>query len=344
MFIKHFSAVNELDLIALNKAYPPSCLNSANQRNKGPAVEGSQILVAAFDEVGRGCVAGPVAAGCSLWVVNSLATPSNPTQGVALETQQFPSKGKSLAQLNTASWTDLAHSIDDSKKLSEKKRLAVTQGLINLCPVVCDSIFVNIGRQISGAEGNKNLEFILPPELRKANLFKTAAQITIANEVADSTPQDKLASKSALTLLSIGIGGASAREIDEENIWGAVQLAMARAFSLARIGAGRRHGVQAQDFQNATMLVDGNLPIVTEPAFRLCNQVLATSGDARFLSLGVSSIVAKVIRDLHMIELNETFPDYFFAKNKGYGTAQHLDALQKFPRTPLHRASFLKNY
>ena len=90
---------------------------------------------------------------------------------------------------------------------------------------------------------------------------------------------------------------------------------MARAVSLARIGAGRRHGVQAQDFQNATMLVDGNLPIVTEPAFRLCNQVLATSGDARFLSLGVSSIVAKVIRDLHMIELNETFPDYFFAKN-----------------------------
>ena len=65
-------------------------------------------------------------------------------------------------------------------------------------------------------------------------------------------------------------------------------------------------------------------------------------GDALCYSIAAASIVAKVERDRYMIEMDRIYPQYGFAKNKGYGTKEHLDALKTYGMTPIHRRSFLK--
>ena len=64
-------------------------------------------------------------------------------------------------------------------------------------------------------------------------------------------------------------------------------------------------------------------------------------GDALSYMIGAASIVAKVARDRYMIELNEKYPMYGFARNKGYGTAEHIAALRKYGPCPEHRHSFI---
>ena len=65
-------------------------------------------------------------------------------------------------------------------------------------------------------------------------------------------------------------------------------------------------------------------------------------GDALCYSIAAASIVAKVERDRYMIEMDHAYPQYGFAKNKGYGTKEHMDALKLYGMTPIHRRSFLK--
>ena len=67
-------------------------------------------------------------------------------------------------------------------------------------------------------------------------------------------------------------------------------------------------------------------------------------GDAKSLSIAAASIIAKVTRDRMMREYDKLFPKYDFAKNKGYGTAEHVAALKKFGPTPIHRRSFISNF
>ena len=64
-------------------------------------------------------------------------------------------------------------------------------------------------------------------------------------------------------------------------------------------------------------------------------------GDALSYMIGAASIVAKVARDRYMIELDEKYPMYGFARNKGYGTAEHIAALRKYGPCPEHRRSFI---
>ena len=59
--------------------------------------------------------------------------------------------------------------------------------------------------------------------------------------------------------------------------------------------------------------------------------------------IAAASIIAKVTRDRYMIELDAKYPEYGFARNKGYGTAEHIAALRKYGPCPLHRRSFIKN-
>ena len=66
-------------------------------------------------------------------------------------------------------------------------------------------------------------------------------------------------------------------------------------------------------------------------------------GDALSYSIAAASIVAKVTRDRLMVQYDELFPEYGFASNKGYGAPKHLEALQKYGPTAIHRRSFLKN-
>ena len=122
--------------------------------------------------------------------------------------------------------------------------------------------------------------------------------------------------------LCVGVGEASVDEIDLVNIRQATHLAMARAV---------RALVQSPVFA----LVDGNDP----PALPCpCDTIVG--GDGRSASIAAASIIAKVTRDRLMASLNDECPGYGWAKNKGYATEAHLEALGRLGPTRHHRRSF----
>ena len=119
------------------------------------------------------------------------------------------------------------------------------------------------------------------------------------------------------------IAQASVAEIDEHNILRAAHIAMTRAIAgLAR----------APDH----LLIDGNL---IPRGLTLSAQAIV-KGDARSLSIAAASIVAKVWRDRHMVDLAQQFPGYGWEANAGYPTAAHKSALLTLGVTPHHRRSF----
>ncbi len=73
-------------------------------------------------------------------------------------------------------------------------------------------------------------------------------------------------------------------------------------------------------------------------------QVPIIKGDAKSISIGAASIFAKVTRDRLMTQYDSIYPEYGFAKNAGYGTAEHIAALKKYGPTPIHRRSFIHDY
>ena len=122
--------------------------------------------------------------------------------------------------------------------------------------------------------------------------------------------------------LCFSVALASVEEIDRLNILQATLLAMRRAVMGLRL---KPHKV----------LVDGNrlptLDIVAEAVVQ---------GDRKIPAISAASILAKVARDHWCLEMDAQYPAYGFAAHKGYGTAQHLAALQRHGATPLHRRSF----
>lgn len=123
--------------------------------------------------------------------------------------------------------------------------------------------------------------------------------------------------------VTVGIGAASAREIDRLNIRRATALAMQRA--LARLKPRPKH-----------LLVDG-LP-VPELGFEF--QTAIVGGDRTVHAIACASIVAKVVRDRLMARLARRHPFYGWDTNMGYPTAEHLQALLRHGPTPHHRFSF----
>lgn len=121
--------------------------------------------------------------------------------------------------------------------------------------------------------------------------------------------------------LSVGIGSASAAEIDEFNIYQATKLAMTRA-------------VQQLSIRPDYLLVDAMEIPISIP------QKAIIKGDAKSVSIAASSIVAKVTRDRYMKELGVKYPQYGFENHMGYGTAFHLEAINKFGIIAEHRRSF----
>ena len=119
-------------------------------------------------------------------------------------------------------------------------------------------------------------------------------------------------------------------EIDRAGILPATFSAMADAvYSLADLLA-QRHNIQL-----SMVLIDGNL---LPPLDMPCQAVI--SGDSRSLSIAAASVLAKVARDEVMRDLANTYPDYGWQTNAGYGTKSHQNALQEFGVTPHHRKSF----
>lgn len=124
--------------------------------------------------------------------------------------------------------------------------------------------------------------------------------------------------------VAYSIAEASPEEIDSLNILNATMLAMRRAIEGLSVPA---------DFA----LIDGNcareIPVP-------CKTVV--SGDAISASISAASILAKVTRDRLCLVDDEHYPEYGFAKHKGYGTKAHMDALREHGPCPIHRHSFLK--
>ena len=75
-----------------------------------------------------------------------------------------------------------------------------------------------------------------------------------------------------------------------------------------------------------------------------CEDRVLVHGDALSYMIGAASIIAKVTRDRYMIELDEKYPQYGFARNKGYGTAEHIAAIRKYGPCPEHRMTFIQNF
>ena len=73
-------------------------------------------------------------------------------------------------------------------------------------------------------------------------------------------------------------------------------------------------------------------------------QVPIIKGDAKSLSIASASILAKVTRDRLMVEYDSLYPEYGFAKHKGYGTKVHIEAIKEYGPCPIHRRTFIKNF
>jgi ribonuclease HII len=135
--------------------------------------------------------------------------------------------------------------------------------------------------------------------------------------------RDRLFAQIVDVAMAFGIASASAGEIDQEGIIGATKLAMRRAVSLLSP-------------QPAYLLIDGRIKL-RQPALP---QQSLVRGDARSLSIASASILAKVTRDRIMVENQQRFPDYGFARHKGYCTQEHVKALFEFGPSAEHRQTF----
>ncbi len=128
--------------------------------------------------------------------------------------------------------------------------------------------------------------------------------------------------------LGYGVASMSAEEIDEFNIYEATKRCMKKAISMIK--------------------VPYDLIITDAMKLSLPTKVIAmVKGDAQCLNVAAASILAKVSRDHYMEELDKKYPQYGFAKHKGYGTAYHLEAIKKYgPIEGIHRKSFapIANY
>jgi ribonuclease HII len=159
----------------------------------------------------------------------------------------------------------------------------------------------------------------------------TAAVILDASKPIQGLTDSKKLSEKKLTMLfdqinenalAVSIGRASPAEIDDLNILHATMLAMQRA-------------VEGLSIKPDFVFIDGNrCPDLSMP----CEAIV--KGDARVAEISAASIIAKVTRDREMVELDALYPQYGFAKHKGYPTKAHFDALQIHGVIDQYRQSF----
>lgn len=159
---------------------------------------------------------------------------------------------------------------------------------------------------------------VLPPE----------PLIKYVNDSKKLSPgrREKLYPQLIDSAVSVAAGWREPAEIDEINILNATKRAFKEAFDKL-------------DKKPDVVLLDAisGLDISAE-------QHPLIHGDALSYLIAAASIVAKVQRDNYMIEIDALYPEYGFAKNKGYGTAEHIATLKKYGPCPIHRRSFIKNF
>ena len=167
-------------------------------------------------------------------------------------------------------------------------------------PVLAAAVILDPERQIDGLADSKKLS--------------AAHRESLAHDIKEHA-------------LAWAVAEAGRDEIDSLNILAATMLAMRRAIIGLSIVPG---GV----------LVDGNRLPDLQFDGRLIDGEAIVGGDDKIAAISAASIVAKTTRDRIMIEMDEIHPGYGFARHKGYGTAAHLEALQKLGPCEQHRRSF----
>lgn len=128
------------------------------------------------------------------------------------------------------------------------------------------------------------------------------------------------------TALAVGVGISDVDVIEEVNILNATKLAMVQAIKKLKVNP-------------EYVLIDGNQKIDIDIPFET-----VVKGDSKSESIAAASIIAKVTRDRMLIKYDNEYPEYGFAKHKGYGTKAHIDAIKKYGITPIHRPSFCKKF
>jgi len=167
-------------------------------------------------------------------------------------------------------------------------------------PVVAAAVILDADNAIDGLADSK----VLSPARREA----------LADEILGKA-------------LAWSIGWADAAEIDAINILRATHLAMRRAIIGLRV-------------RPVFVQVDGNrLPDLVFGDCRIDGDAIV-GGDGRIATISAASIIAKVWRDRRMCELDRIYPDYGFARHKGYGTSQHMNSLSQHGPCPEHRRTF----
>ena len=126
--------------------------------------------------------------------------------------------------------------------------------------------------------------------------------------------------------ISVGIGISDVDVIEEINILNATKKAMCEAISNLEI-------------KPEYALIDGNQGIDIDIAYDT-----VVKGDLKSESIAAASIIAKVTRDRLLREYDKKYPEYGFAKHKGYGTKAHIEAIQKYGLLPVHRPSFCSKF
>lgn len=126
--------------------------------------------------------------------------------------------------------------------------------------------------------------------------------------------------------IAVGIGISDVDVIEKVNILNATKIAMKKA-------------IESLSIKPDYVLIDGNQKIDIDIL-----QETVVSGDAKSESIASASIIAKVTRDRMLRKFDEMYPEYGFAKHKGYGTKAHIEAIKKYGLTPIHRKSFCTKF
>ncbi|MCH5258537.1 MAG: ribonuclease HII [Lachnospiraceae bacterium] len=126
--------------------------------------------------------------------------------------------------------------------------------------------------------------------------------------------------------VAVGLGYSTPERIDEINILQATYEAMREAIA---------------NLTTAPDLLLNDAVTIPQVSIR---QIPIIKGDAKSISIGAASIVAKVTRDRLMVQYDGIYPEYGFASNKGYGAQAHIDALKKYGPCPIHRRSFITHF
>lgn len=162
-----------------------------------------------------------------------------------------------------------------------------------------------------------------------------AAVIMPAHEVIDgiddskklsAKKREKLSTLIRLSAVAFSIFCVQPQKIDEVNILQATRLCMKGA-------------VESLSVRTDFVITDGNMTLDID-----IPQRSVIGGDASCYSIGAASVLAKVYRDALMDKYAELYPAYGFARNKGYGTAEHIAAIKEYGLCPIHRRSFTRKW